>query len=252
MDNHIYPCFNWPGTIWFYSDPHFGDQELYTYRGRSSNISDSEQVKRINSKVGKNDTIVFLGDIGDIKWVKKIRGYKVLILGNHDSGASKYTRFIKDFKVPISNLDFEFIKTFDKGDVKYSKIMDTEFIEVDDHLFDEVYTGCVMLNEKIILSHEPVDFKYAFNIHGHDHSGSDFIKYALLDNDSDIPSDKMYKVYLEAIKNYGLNKLNVCAEWAGYYPVCLSQIIKSGVLSTIPDIHRETIDNATVRSRRKS
>lgn len=247
MKNKIYPCFNWPGTIWFYSDPHFGDKELYSYRGISDEIADSEQLKRINSRVGKNDTIVILGDIGSIEFIKKIKGYKVLILGNHDSGASNYKRVIKDFSVPISNSEFEFIKTFDKNDIKYSKIINTEFIEVDNHLFDEVYSGCLMLNEKIMLSHEPVNFKYAFNIHGHDHSGSDFIKYVLPDIDSDIPSDMMHTVYLEAIKNNGLNRLNVCAEWGGYYPICLTQIVKSGVLKNIPDIHRETIDAATAR-----
>ena len=251
MKYELYPCFNWPGTIWLYSDPHFGDEELYTYRGTSSSINDDEQVRRINSKVGKNDTIVILGDVGSVEWVKKIRGYKVLILGNHDSGASKYKRSIKDFTVPISNLDFEFIKTFDKGDIKNSKIMDTEFIEVDDHLFDEVYTGCLMINEKIILSHEPVEFMYAFNIHGHDHSGADFIKYVLSEYDSDIASKNMSKVYLETVSKNKLNKLNVCAEWIGYYPVCLSQIIKSGALSSIPNIHRITIDAATERKQKK-
>lgn len=252
MNTHIYPCFNWRGTIWIYSDPHFGDEELYTYRGVNSSIADEDQVKRINSKIGKNDTIVFLGDIGDVKWVKKIRGYKVLICGNHDKGATNYQRVVKDYWCPVRPEEKAFIDRFDSEDVKLISVAGDHAIEVDNKLFDEVYTGAVMLNEKIVLSHEPVDFKYAFNIHGHDHSGSDFIKYVLLDNDSDIPTDKMQKVYLEAIKKYGLNKLNVCAEWAGYYPICLSQIIKSGVLSNIPDIHRETIDNATVRSRRKS
>ena len=179
MNNHIYPCFNWPGTIWFYSDPHFGDEELYTYRGISGDLSDAEQVKRINSKVGRNDTIVFLGDIGDVKWVKKIRGYKVLICGNHDKGATNYQRIVRDYWCPVRSEEKEFIDSFDSEDVTCISVAGDHAIEVDNKLFDEVYTGVVMLNEKIILSHEPVDFKYAFNIHGHDHSGSDFIKYAL-------------------------------------------------------------------------
>lgn len=252
MNNHIYPCFNWPGTIWFYSDPHFGDAELYTYRGISNDLSDAEQVRRINSKVGRNDTIVFLGDIGDVKWIKKVRGYKVLICGNHDKGATNYQRILNDYWCPVRSEEKAFIDNFDSEDVKLISVAGDHAIEVDNKLFDEVYTGVVMLNEKIILSHEPIEFKYAFNIHGHDHSGSDFIKYVLLDNDPDIPSDKMYKVYLESIKQYGLNKLNVCAEWGGYYPVCLSQIIKSGVLSNVPNVHRDTIDEAIIRSRRKS
>ena len=71
-------------TIWLYSDPHFGDTEEES--GLINKPTDAEQVKRINSKVGRKDTIIFLGDIGDPSWLKGIRGYKVLITGNHDTG----------------------------------------------------------------------------------------------------------------------------------------------------------------------
>ena len=81
------------GSIFIYSDTHFNDAEVSTIR--KNYIGDLEQVKRINSKVGKNDTIIFLGDIGDIEFIKKIRGYKVLVMGNHDKGASNYKRVIK-------------------------------------------------------------------------------------------------------------------------------------------------------------
>ena len=40
--------------------------------------------------VTKNDTLILLGDVGDIECVKKLRGYKVLIKGNHDKGNSYY------------------------------------------------------------------------------------------------------------------------------------------------------------------
>ena len=61
------------GSVWFYSDPHFGDEEMKHLR--KNYISDDEQVKRINSKLGKNDTIIFLGDIGDTSFMKKIKGF---------------------------------------------------------------------------------------------------------------------------------------------------------------------------------
>ena len=95
----LYPLFDhWfrGGNIWLYSDPHFSDDEMKYIR--KDYIGDEEQVKRINSKVGKNDTIIILGDIGNTDWVKKIRGYKVLIMGNHDSGKSNYQRIIKDYE----------------------------------------------------------------------------------------------------------------------------------------------------------
>ncbi len=76
------------GTLWIYSDPHFSDPEMVHLR--KNYIGDDEQIARINSKVGRKDTIIFLGDIGDEEKVRKIRGYKVLIMGNHDKGATKY------------------------------------------------------------------------------------------------------------------------------------------------------------------
>ena len=76
------------GTLWIYSDPHFSDPEMVHLR--KNYIGEDEQIARINSKVGRKDTIIFLGDIGDEEKIRKIRGYKVLIMGNHDKGATKY------------------------------------------------------------------------------------------------------------------------------------------------------------------
>ena len=93
ITDHLYPAFhNWykGGNIWIYSDPHFNDDEMKYLR--KNYIGDDEQVKRINSKVGKKDTIIFLGDIGDPSYISKVRGYKILIAGNHDTGLTKLKR----------------------------------------------------------------------------------------------------------------------------------------------------------------
>lgn len=76
------------GTIWIYSDPHFGDKELAA--GVKGRPTAEEQVKMINAKVGRKDTLIILGDVGDIEYAKKLRGYKVLVCGNHDVGHTKY------------------------------------------------------------------------------------------------------------------------------------------------------------------
>ena len=170
------------GQVYFYSDPHFADEEMKYIR--KNYIGDEEQVRRINSQIGKYDTLVILGDVGDVEWVKKLRGYKVLIMGNHDKGASNY-----------------------KG------------------IFDEVYEGALIISEKLILSHEPIDFPYALNIHGHDHSN-----------------------WLRANDFH----LNVCAELFNYTPVSLKFIIESGALKGIPTIHRATIDEATARKLKRN
>ncbi len=76
------------GTVWIYSDPHFGDKELAA--GIKDRPTAEEQVKMINAKVGRKDTLIILGDIGDIEYAKHLRGYKVLVCGNHDVGHTKY------------------------------------------------------------------------------------------------------------------------------------------------------------------
>ena len=76
------------GTVWIYSDPHFEDKELAA--GIKDRPTAEEQVKMINAKVGRKDTLIILGDIGDIEYAKQLRGYKVLVCGNHDVGHTKY------------------------------------------------------------------------------------------------------------------------------------------------------------------
>ena len=86
----LYDIFNhWCNqTVWLYSDPHFGDKELAA--GVINRPTDEEQIRLINSKVGKKDTLIILGDVGDIECAKKLKGYKILIAGNHDAGLTNY------------------------------------------------------------------------------------------------------------------------------------------------------------------
>ena len=182
MTKSLYDIFaHWwrGGNVYFYSDPHFGDDEINSSRG----ITDDEQVININKEIGKNDTIVILGDIGDPTFLKKIRGYKIIVLGNHDKGSTVYKEYA-----------------------------------------DEVYEGILMISDKIMLSHEPVDFKYVFNIHGHDHA------------------NRFRSTY---------KHMNVCAELINYTPIALTSIIKAGLLADIPNIHRTTIDKTIERKRKK-
>ena len=146
--------------------------------------NDEDYVKLINSKVGKNDLLICLGDVGDIEYARRLKGYKILIAGNHDAGMSNY----KD-------------------------------------VFDEVYAGALIVGEKLILSHEPVDVPWAFNIHGHVHHGEPM-------------SDNRH--------------FNVCGEARKCYePVNLNQFMKAGFMSKIQTIHRDVIDKATKRARKR-
>ena len=168
-------------TCWIISDTHFDDRDLC--QGIRNRPSDEELVKIINSKVGKKDLLIHLGDVGNLEYMKQIRGYKILICGNHDSGHTLY----KD-------------------------------------IFQEVYSGPLMIAEKLIFSHEPVDVPWAFNIHGHVH-------------DRRHKNDK--------------NHFNCCADVINYEPINFNQWMKSGYLAHIDSIHRETINAAAIRKAKR-
>lgn len=267
MQIHLYEQFrHWlnakNGQVYFYSDPHFNDGEMSYLR--KNYIGDEGQVARINSKIGRNDTLVILGDVGDIDYVKKIRGYKVLITGNHDAGSSNYKRVVREKQVPCepylsspsSNLYLQALKLFPNDILKQTGYISSIYSEArwkaidvlknepdfvslrkenitdrralpqswtvhyDNKLFDEVYDGPLFISPKLLLSHEPIDYPYALNIHGHDHSN-------------------WYR---------GPWHTNMCAEYIDYTPVSLKMIVSSGVLKDIQDIHRATIDKATIKN----
>ena len=185
MIQGLYKCFDhWhrEGTVWLYSDTHFNEDEdlRVPFPNRPSA---EEQIKLINSKVGRKDHLILLGDVGDIECARKLRGHKILIKGNHDSGLSNY-----------------------------------------EDVFEEVYGGPLMISEKIILSHEPIDVPYLFSIHGHNHNQKG--------------KDK-------------LGHLNCCSDVIGYTPINFNQFVKSGRLKECESIHRQTIDDATKRARKR-
>jgi calcineurin-like phosphoesterase family protein len=219
------------GTLWIYSDPHFNDPDLK----KGINRPDAEElVKLINSKCGRKDTLIILGDIVDIEPVKQIRAKrKILVMGNHDAGRTNYERKIE--RLYFDKDDFDREEALQEAKVRrpgcrygiYERFQfvspfESWVIECDNMLFDEVYEGPLMIAEKLILSHEPVDVPWAFNIHGHDHAGHE-----------------------------RKNHLNVCADVIGYIPVNMNQFMKSGAMAHIDTIHRDTIDKATERKRKR-
>ena len=220
------------GTLWICSDPHFGDDELTT--GIPNRPTAAEIVQRINAKCGRKDTLICLGDVGDVEYVRKLRAKrKILIMGNHDAGRTNYERQVttqlfakilytkeqalENMKTMYPNCRY----TIDEG---YSFHSPFEFWEVkaDNMLFDEVYEGPLMIAEKLILSHEPVDVPWAYNIHGHDHQG-----------------------------HKRKNHTNVCVDITGYQPINMNQWMKSGAMAHVETIHRDAIDKATARARKR-
>lgn len=224
--------------VYVYSDPHFSDVEISKVRFPQLTVEEADeyQIKQINAKVGRFNTLILLGDIGNLECVKRLKGYKkILIMGNHDEGnSSNYERKIIEIKTFNELLDEEKTKILVKAEQimqnpnEIEKIPFTSHCQKieDNHLFDEVYEGPLMISDRVILSHEPIEDipSYLFNIHGHDHAGAN--------------RDK---------RHY----LNVCAEHIQYTPVPLLSLLKEGLVSKVESIHRETIDKATERKRNR-
>ena len=222
MKKHLYEIFTntWLrecDSLWIYSDPHFGDLDSYSLRFPEIEkldvaYLDEMQIKNINAKCGKNSCLILLGDIGDINCVSKLKAkYKILILGNHDKGVSNYKRvqnYILDYEHGTIEIDLR------------------EYRIEDNHLFDEIYEGPLFINNKLVLSHEPLTGygNYFYNIHGHVHN-------------AEYKGDSTH--------------MNVCAEAINYEPVNLLKLLKEGLLKNIDDIHRQTIDFATERKNKK-
>lgn len=260
MKNYLYDVFeHWGNEIYCISDPHFGDLESYKFRFvKNTEIRDGSkkyyqtfetiwededslkcsmecfdewQIKNINSVAGKASTLIILGDVGDLECVKKLKAKrKILIMGNHDKGASNYKRvkYTKDFIYSFESWDefvnrmksendslVEFRGASEKGEDVYTAYYDN-------HLFDEVYEGPLMINDKCILSHEPIfpTLSFVYNVHGHVHN-------------AEYKGDEHH--------------LNCCAEAIDYKPINLLKLFKTGKLKHIDSIHRMTINNAVAR-----
>lgn len=246
MIKSIYSIFNknWivgNGTIWVYSDTHFGDLDCYMQRFPQlfSSIPyeedclldtvkalDTMQIDNINSKCGKNDTLIILGDVGNADCIKRLKArYKILIKGNHDKGASNYKR---NFARVLTNI-------WDEGK-EYTLVNEIPSYDDDNHLFDEVYTGGLQIGEKLYISHEPVRIKGCLNIHGHLHKDiKDWYEFV---TDG---TGELWEYY----------HYNVIGESNQYFPVSLNEIIKSGILNEIKDIHRICIDKAVQDKKEK-
>lgn len=213
MKVKLYDNFNFwqaSGSIWLIGDTHFDDEDCPLMNANWP--SPEEAVNRINNCVFKNDTLIILGDVGNAEWVKKLKGHKVLIMGNHDSGKTNYKK-IKQF-IPI-NGDERFSELKEKYPDFKSKtyINGKPFAYCDNGLFDEVYEGPLFISPTILLSHEPVKLDFGLNIHGHVHNG-EYIK-----------------------QNENSTSINLCSDCIEFTPKRLDKIY----LKT-KNIHRITID----------
>lgn len=222
-------------TIYLISDTHFDDEELYIGTKKIERANSDEYVKLINSKAGRKDLLIHLGDCGNLEQIAKIRADKVLIMGNHDTGATKYKRqkwkkffekekytkieALAEMKKLYPNCRYEINETY-----HFQLPFERWQVVADNNLFDWVFEGPIQIGEKLILSHEPIECGWAFNIHGHVHS------FTHRDD---------------------ARHMCICPEVTRQFePVNFNQLMKSGFMSKIETIHRSVINKATKRKKK--
>ena len=146
MIKSLYPCFqHWSekGGVYLVSDTHFRDLDR-DYIGY--HISNEDQWFIINDTCHRFDTLIHLGDVGDLEYIKRLRCHKVLIMGNHDQSIEKMQEVFDEVY---------------SGPLWISQKLVLSHEQIWSHCFE---------------SAEPI----AFNIHGHDHNkGNKETKYSL-------------------------------------------------------------------------
>lgn len=91
MIKSLYPQFQrWAekGAIWIISDPHLDDEDRKLIDPGWPDAK--EYISALKIDIGKNDTLICLGDVGNKEHFKSFKCHKVLITGNHDAGATTY------------------------------------------------------------------------------------------------------------------------------------------------------------------
>lgn len=146
MIKSLYPCFqHWSelGGVYLVSDTHFKDLDR-KYMGYF--ISDEDQWYILNDTCHKFDTLIHLGDVGDLSYIERLRCYKVLIMGNHDQSIEKMEKVFNEVY---------------SGPLWISQKLVLSHEQIWSHCFESAM---------------PI----AFNIHGHDHNkGNKETKYSL-------------------------------------------------------------------------
>lgn len=118
-------------------DLHLGSESMFEriYSKDFKTIEDYHEalVRNVNKKVHKKDVLLFLGDLGyreHFEIIERMNGYKILIMGNHDTYST---------------------------DTYYK-------------YFDEVYNHPLFITPRMVFSHIPIPVEEGvLNIHGHTH-----------------------------------------------------------------------------------
>lgn len=187
--------------IWVFSDPHFGHDNIIRYCNRPfKNIKemDNQLVTNYNRLVRPHDVVYFLGDIGfKLDVIKKMKGKKILIVGNHDKKSHTYY-YSLGFQAILESA----LITYGKKRVFLSHYPYRPFLQkirvISKKLVRMIKRGRsikqLLQQTKVELAKYPK--KYKRMIHGHTHSNV----------------------------RYSKSGINACVDAWNYGPVCLDNI----------------------------
>ena len=171
--------------IFIISDTHFSHANIIKYCSRpfkDVEEMDNTMIKNWNRVVKENDIVYHLGDFSFggkdnvEKFLKKLNGKIILVKGNHDRCSNGHLRRIG---------------------------------------FYEVYDRPIVIDNKIILSHEPLEVppkEPYINIYGHVHDGSSY-------------------------EDYTPNTACVCVERINYEPIPLNTVLMNIEAAKTPENH---------------
>ena len=97
MIKSLYPQFMYwagSGAVWIISDTHFDAPDCKLYNPNWPTAE--EYIAKVKPMIGKYDTLVHLGDVGNMKWMDKFDCHKILIMGNHDPGAEVCEQYFNE------------------------------------------------------------------------------------------------------------------------------------------------------------
>lgn len=125
--------------VFFTSDHHFGPKNTIIPKDYI-NTRNKMMIEQWNSVVTNDDVVFHLGDFSELDYmnttniINQLKGYKILIMGNHDKNRDRTTWLA--------------------------------------HGLNEVIDYPILYEQKFLLSHEHLNDIYApfFNIHGHFHN----------------------------------------------------------------------------------
>lgn len=87
------------GSVYIISDTHFGDSQCREIDPLWP--SPEAHIALLRNYITRDDTVIHLGDVGDPRYMEKIPGTKVLIMGNHDKRSDCAPYFQEIFDGPL-------------------------------------------------------------------------------------------------------------------------------------------------------